>query len=149
MYLCTRNQGSHKPRTCLFSVIHSEAQGPFAAWVPWQVFGCAGVCAGKVPSASTDKDWNTRAFQSEPDTATLKPETWTSKFSTPQKEWTILHPSKWCLSSLCLSYSLLSLSHTHTLFLILSLPLHFKPWEKPGKRSLPTKGPFRCIVFSS
>lgn len=60
------------------------------------------------------KDSNIRTFQPEPDTATLKPEMWTSKFSTPQKERTILHPSKRCLSSLCFSYSLLSLSHIHT-----------------------------------
>lgn len=58
---------------CLFSTTHLHP---------------AGACSAGV-SASSDKDSNTRAFQPEPDTATLKPETLTSKFSTPQKEWTI------------------------------------------------------------
>lgn len=143
MNLSTRNQWSH---LLAYFLLPLWSVRPICC-----VDALAGVwmcrCVRRQSPECKHKDSNIGTFQPEPDTATLKPEMWTSKFSTPQKERTILHPSKRCLSSLCLSYSLLSL--TYTLFLIPSLPLHFKPWEKPRKRSLPTKGPFHCIVFSS
>jgi len=81
---------------CLFSTTHLRPAGAWSAGV----------------SASSDKDSNTRAFQPEPDTATLKPETLTSKFSTPQKEWTIFTlPND--VSHLSPFPTAPSLSHTH------------------------------------
>lgn len=110
MNLCTRNQWS---RLLAYFLLPLWRVRPICC-----VDALAGVwmcrCVHRQSPERKHKDSNTRTFQPEPDTATLKPEMWTSKFSTPQKERTVLHPSKRCLSSLCLSCSLLSLSHTHT-----------------------------------
>lgn len=141
MNICTRNQWSH---LLAYFLLPLWSAGPICC-----ADALAGVwmcrCVHRQSPEHKHKDSNIRTFQPEPDTATLKPEMWTSKFSTPQKERTILHD----VSHLSAFPTAFSLSLTYTLFLIPSLPLHFKPWEKPRKRSLPTKGPFHCIVFSS
>lgn len=137
-----------KPSPCLFSVAPLKCKAHLLC-------RCPGRCLNVQVCAQAKSRVQAQRFKYRD----LSVWTWHCHFKTRDVDIKVFHSPEgkdyftpfqtMSLISLPFLQPSLSLSLTYILFLIPSLPLHFKPWEKPRKRSLPTKGPFHCIVFSS